>query len=77
MLDLASQDASKCLVEHVSTSCLSDVDVEVIDEHLRLDDVEHLEVLGWLQELAQARGAMWVLIVVHLCLEFDGDTLFL
>lgn len=49
VLDLGSPDTSKHLVEDVGRSSVTDVDVEVINHHISLEDVEHLEFWGGLQ----------------------------
>lgn len=71
MLDLGAPDTSKHLVEHVRTACVAHAHVEVVDVYVCADDIEHLEVLGRLQEFAEALRALGVLVVVHFSLESD------
>lgn len=75
MLDLGSPDTSEHLVEHVGAASVADVDVEVVNDDFSADNVEHLELLGGLQEFTEALGSLGGLVVVHLSLESNGNTL--
>ena len=75
MLDLGSPDTREHLIEYIGTSCVAHAHVEIVNVHVCADNVEHLEVLGGLQQFAEALCALRVLIVVHLSLELDADAL--